>query len=988
MASREHARRFHFLREIASGGFGSVFLTKVMHADGFSRLVAVKVLKSQWSDNEEVARRMRDEARLLGLLRHRNIVEVMDMTSIDGRAAVVMEYLEAVDFRSIVAELERSEERMPVKAALEVGAAVASALDAAYNRPPIPGDKPLRVIHRDIKPSNLMLDDTGLVKVLDFGVARSDLANRESHTQELQFGSVDYMAPERLFFEPETPASDVYSLGASIFELLAREPFGKAQGRPEKHAAYVADRLSFLRAGVGVSGAAGAELDKLLRGALAFNYEERPTAAEFHQRARALGRLMDDEDLASWSERVVPPLLKAQQALVAEENPLQDQVLREDTRALSGEAAAAMLQDASGLGDALRHGALAELEDSDAFAVGEGPVVAEPVPAPVDEWDDGPTNAGRGVRVTRPDLGREASKAETAAPGRSDPLRVAPVVAISKGGGVEPESKPELARPRGRPAGPAPKIELVSEGRGEEPTHRPPAAARPAAAPAAPAVEAEPVPVEAPTAATTPAAAPVAAAAAAPVAAAAAPVAAPAASAPAESAAPVAAPAAPVAAPVAAPAAAPAAPAAPAPAASAPAAPVPDAAGLGALDVTRAARPAAPAVQGPVHEGPLPPLPSPPGIPAVVLRPLQPAQPLASGPATPGLAGPAVGSPSALSTPAVAPLAAASPGAGSPASAPASVVLVSEADLSSDPLGDLPLSPATGAPKGPGARAAVPVVPDGPAFDATDVPSNTVPVEALIPAAERQPPRAAWSPYEEDDSPTQMQPVEEVAGGREDTEVDVVPSAQVEDDEDLDSARPPLGAPTGPQAVPAAPALSPPAPPAPAAPAARPAAKGGAGIKLAALAAVGCFGLLALSAVAVGGVFFWRARTEAPPAAVVGVPQAEGAAALAADEPEEGEPTEAAPAAEAGAPAEPAAMARFSVAADAPFAAEVKSVDVSCDNKAQAKGESAAEVDPGGASTCTVKVMLKDRSRKVVKVTSPAAGAWACFPAGEPRCTQ
>lgn len=98
MASREHARRFHFLREIASGGFGSVFLTKVMHADGFSRLVAVKVLKSQWSDNEEVARRMRDEARLLGLLRHRNIVEVMDMTSIDGRAAVVMEYLEAVDF--------------------------------------------------------------------------------------------------------------------------------------------------------------------------------------------------------------------------------------------------------------------------------------------------------------------------------------------------------------------------------------------------------------------------------------------------------------------------------------------------------------------------------------------------------------------------------------------------------------------------------------------------------------------------------------------------------------------------------------------------------------------------------------------------------------------------------------------------------------------------------------------------------------------------
>ena len=388
---------------------------------------------------------------------------------------------------------------------------------------------------------------------------------------------------------------------------------------------------------------------------------------------------------------------------------------------------------------------------------------------------------------------------------------------------------------------------------------------------------------------------------------------------------------------------------------------MPDAAGLGALDVTRAARPSTPAVQGPVHDGPLPPLPSPPGVAAVVLRPLQPATP--------------VGAP----LPVVA-----LPVAGLGLAAPASVVLVSESDLSSDPLGDLPLSPATGAPKGPAPRAAVPTVPDGPAFDATDVPSNTVPVEALIPAAERQPARAAWAPYEEDDSPTQMQPVEEVVqGGREDTEVDVVSAAQVEEDVDLVIDGPPLTAPTAPHAVYAAPSLSPPAPPAPAA---RPAAKGGAGTKIAALAALGCFGLLALGAVASGGLYLWSGRSAAPAAAVAEAPAGGGAAALAADEPEDGEAP--APDAAAGDPAPAAAMARFSVAADAPFAAEVKSIDVSCDNKAQSKGEAAAEVDPGGATTCTVKVMLKDRSRKVVKVSGPAAGAWSCFPAGEPRCTQ
>ena len=168
MPTRESARRFHFLREIASGGFGSVYLCKVVHADGFSRLAAVKLLKAQWSDNEEIVHRIRDEARLLGLLRHRNIVDVMDLTSIDGRTAVVMEYLEAVDFRMVIAELNRQGKRIPVKAVLEAMAAVAGALDAAYNRPPIPGEKPLRVIHRDIKPSNIMLDETGMVKVLDF----------------------------------------------------------------------------------------------------------------------------------------------------------------------------------------------------------------------------------------------------------------------------------------------------------------------------------------------------------------------------------------------------------------------------------------------------------------------------------------------------------------------------------------------------------------------------------------------------------------------------------------------------------------------------------------------------------------------------------------------------------------------------------------------------------------------------------------------------
>ena len=336
--SRESKRRFQFIREIASGGFGGVYLCKLIHNDGFSRLAAVKLLHRRWSENEEIARRMRDEARLLGWLRHRNIVDVVDLTSIDGRAAVVMEYLEAVDLKNMVVFLGDAGELLPPRVALEMMGFVASALDAAYNRPPYPGEKPLRVIHRDIKPSNVMVDEAGLVKVLDFGVARADFDTRESHTRELQFGSVDYMPPERLFFEPETPASDVYSLGASIFEVLTLDKLGKAKGRPERHARFLADRMSFMRASLAVPPKMGSEVEQLLTRCLAFEHQDRPSAADVVQQARRLARALPGLSLVEWAEDRVPDLLRRSQALQAETpaNPMAGRVLEEDSQVFEG----------------------------------------------------------------------------------------------------------------------------------------------------------------------------------------------------------------------------------------------------------------------------------------------------------------------------------------------------------------------------------------------------------------------------------------------------------------------------------------------------------------------------------------------------------------------------------------------------------------------------------------------------------------------------
>ena len=99
--------------------------------------------------------RFRDEARLLGQLRHRHIVKVDGLVRVSGRWAVVMEYVEGFDGNVVIKACRKAREAFPIAACLDVCASVASALDAAWST--VADDEPLRVIHRDIKPSNLSL---------------------------------------------------------------------------------------------------------------------------------------------------------------------------------------------------------------------------------------------------------------------------------------------------------------------------------------------------------------------------------------------------------------------------------------------------------------------------------------------------------------------------------------------------------------------------------------------------------------------------------------------------------------------------------------------------------------------------------------------------------------------------------------------------------------------------------------------------------------
>ncbi len=208
------------LQERSAGTFARVYLAEARSRGGIDRIVAVKVLKDQWSDNDEMMVRTRDEARLLARLHHKNILRVEAMTRIQGQLAIVMEFVDGLDLKQLIEAMARRGRPAPPRTAYRIVADAASALHAAYYKVPYGKQAPLQVVHRDLKPSNIMVSTQGEVKVLDFGTARFTSDARVARTGVLRFGSMKYMSPERRLGDRGDHASDVYALGLLLLEML------------------------------------------------------------------------------------------------------------------------------------------------------------------------------------------------------------------------------------------------------------------------------------------------------------------------------------------------------------------------------------------------------------------------------------------------------------------------------------------------------------------------------------------------------------------------------------------------------------------------------------------------------------------------------------------------------------------------------------------------------------------------------------------------
>jgi serine/threonine-protein kinase len=198
------AGRYELEELVGAGGMSSVYRA---HDRVLDRYVAIKILHERFSREEDYLERFRREARAAAQLSHPNIVTVIDRGDEEGRPYIVFEFVDGETLKRLV---ER-EAPLPVREAIELGLQVADALAFAHGR---------GVIHRDVKPQNVLLAVDGRAKVTDFGIARSmdlDVAVTQTGTV---LGTSDYMAPEQALGEHTSERSDVYSLGAVLYELL------------------------------------------------------------------------------------------------------------------------------------------------------------------------------------------------------------------------------------------------------------------------------------------------------------------------------------------------------------------------------------------------------------------------------------------------------------------------------------------------------------------------------------------------------------------------------------------------------------------------------------------------------------------------------------------------------------------------------------------------------------------------------------------------
>jgi serine/threonine protein kinase len=285
--------RYRIVRRLAHGGMGSVYLGRTEGAEGFARPVVIKRVLPGLRNDREVAQMFVREARILSNLQHPNIVNVLDFGQQEGGSyLMVLDYVHGYQLAQWHRYVAEARGLMSFEFCLHIGAKVLDALHYAHTFQRSDG-KAMQIIHRDVTPTNVLLNDQGIVKLLDFGIARVSGDDIAATTERSRVrGKLPYLPVEAFRGTEPSVQSDVYSTGVMLYELLTgTNPF---LGREladvyVKIVEVVPDPVHALRADLPPS------IDLVLQRAMHKDASQRfASAAEFAQALRALREQPED----------------------------------------------------------------------------------------------------------------------------------------------------------------------------------------------------------------------------------------------------------------------------------------------------------------------------------------------------------------------------------------------------------------------------------------------------------------------------------------------------------------------------------------------------------------------------------------------------------------------------------------------------------------------------------------------------------------------
>ncbi|HZH04453.1 MAG TPA: protein kinase, partial [Myxococcaceae bacterium] len=219
------AGKYRLLRKLAVGGMAEVFLAKAAGPRGFEKTLVIKrILPHLAADPAFVGLFLR-EAQVAGQLNHPNLVQVFDFGEFQDTYYLVMEFIDGPTLSMLRKGCEAAGERLPVSFCARIISQACEGLAYAHEFADPETGKPLELVHRDLSPDNILVSRSGVVKVVDFGVAKSAGAWQRTETGALK-GKIAYMAPEQIRGTAVDRRADVYCLGVVLYELVTgRRPF-------------------------------------------------------------------------------------------------------------------------------------------------------------------------------------------------------------------------------------------------------------------------------------------------------------------------------------------------------------------------------------------------------------------------------------------------------------------------------------------------------------------------------------------------------------------------------------------------------------------------------------------------------------------------------------------------------------------------------------------------------------------------------------------